>query len=154
MKHRSTGVVLKNLLWPYPYLGLAPCSRLGSCACNLRQFLCGQSILRNTALGCTIPGLFHSLAIPRAHQQTYSFVGIRVYARPPNRKLYTSSVDPRWWTIVFRNFVLHFSASADSSTLTPLRRSNNDRVSECGYSLVAICRRLREEFANTTAGAW
>ena len=109
---------------------------------------------RSTAPGCTIPGLFHSLAIPRAHRQTCSFVGIGVYARPPNRKQYASSVDPRWWTIVFRNFVLHFSASAYSRTLTPLRRSNNDRVSERGYSLVAICRRLREEFADKTAGAW
>ena len=33
-------------------------------------------------------------------------------------------------------------------------RSNNDRVSKVRYSLVAICRRPRKEFADITLGAW
>ena len=85
-------------------LKVVPCSRIDSCACNLWWFLCGQSILRSTAWGCTNSGL-HSLGASRVCPQTWSFAGIGLGLRTSaNGNLYTSSVDPRWRMVVFMNF--------------------------------------------------
>ena len=87
---------------------------------QLVTVLVWQSILGSMALGCTTPGLHHSLGAPRVHQQTCYFAGNGVYTRLPNGKPYTSSVDPSWRTVVIRNFALCSSTSAYSSMLPPL----------------------------------
>ena len=58
MNHRSSFQELA----PACSLEVAACFRIGSCTCNLGLFLCGQSILMITALGCTIPNYFILLA--------------------------------------------------------------------------------------------
>ena len=83
----------------------------------MQQFLCEQLILRSTALG-SMHYSWISSSLYRVHQKALLLCWHWGLCTPT--KPYTSSIYPRWRTVVFRNFASHSSASAYLSMPTPL----------------------------------
>ena len=98
-----------------------------------------------------IPGLLHSFGIFTVRRQTRTFAGIGGLCTSTKRKTVNSLCRSKMVDGHYQAFCITLISISLFENVNPLK-SNNDRVSECRYSLVTIFWRPQEEFANITSG--